>query len=248
MNSSVANESAAAHHIRCETPKPRMAKVELSPLTLREKREEYGRILRRASELAGMNRDQTAAFAVEWHNSDRLTIAYLDQHEFLPAAFRIATGVIVPAGGYDYASTSVSYALGQQRMVSGTLSGSRGSFYGGTRTTGGYSGRVGISPRLIVEPGVTLNRISLPFGRFSANILSTRVVLTPTPRMQAASLIQYNPTAHTLTASARLRWEYTPGSEFFVVFTDGRNTAPVEGTPGLVNRSVAVKLTRLLRF
>ncbi len=195
-----------------------------------------------------MNRDQTAAFAVEWHNSDRLTLTYLDQYEFLPGAFRIAGSVIVPPGGYDYASTIVSYALGQQRMMSGTLSASRGSFYGGTRATGGYSGRIGISPRLIVEPGVTVNRVTLPFGRFSANILSTRVVLTPTPRMQAASLIQYNPTSHTLTASARLRWEYTPGSEFFVVFTDGRNTAPVPGTSGLVNRSFATKITRLLRF
>jgi len=38
-----------------------------------------------------------------------------------------------------------------------------------------------------------------------------------------------------------------PGSEFFIVYSDGRNTseAPV---PGLVNRSVALKLTRLLRF
>lgn len=36
-----------------------MAKADLAAPTLREKREEYGRILRRASELAGMNRDQT---------------------------------------------------------------------------------------------------------------------------------------------------------------------------------------------
>lgn len=37
-----------------------MAKADLPDLTLREKRAEYGRILKRASELAGFNRDQTA--------------------------------------------------------------------------------------------------------------------------------------------------------------------------------------------
>jgi transcriptional regulator with XRE-family HTH domain len=37
-----------------------MAKVELPALTIREKRADYGRILRRASELAGLNRDETA--------------------------------------------------------------------------------------------------------------------------------------------------------------------------------------------
>lgn len=37
-----------------------MAKAELPDLTLREKRADYGQVLRRASEIAGMNRDQTA--------------------------------------------------------------------------------------------------------------------------------------------------------------------------------------------
>jgi ribosome-binding protein aMBF1 (putative translation factor) len=49
-----------APRIRCEVPKPRMAKADLEPLTLREDRANYGAILRRASELAGMNRDETA--------------------------------------------------------------------------------------------------------------------------------------------------------------------------------------------
>ena len=57
---SVTAEHARTHHIRSESPKARMAKAALPDLTLREKRAEYGRILRRASEIAGMNRDETA--------------------------------------------------------------------------------------------------------------------------------------------------------------------------------------------
>lgn len=60
----MAQDSAALaerrHRIRCETPSPHMAKAKLPDLTLREERAEYGAILRRASEIAGMNRDQTA--------------------------------------------------------------------------------------------------------------------------------------------------------------------------------------------
>ena len=133
-------------------------------------------------------------------------------------------------------------------MVSGTLSASRGSFYNGTRTTAGYSGRLSFSSRFIMEPGITLNTVDLPYGAFSANLLNTRMVITPTPRMQAASLLQFNPSTHTMTASARFRWEYIPGSELFVVYTDGRNTSPAPSVPGLLNRSFAVKVTRLLRF
>jgi hypothetical protein len=42
-------------------------------------------------------------------------------------------------------------------------------------------------------------------------------------------------------------WGTSPGSEPFLVYSDGRDTAPA--TPlGLPNRSIALKLTRLLRF
>ena len=52
--------TVGAQHIDREVPKPRMAKAGLPDVTLREKRRNYGQILKRASELAGFNRDQTA--------------------------------------------------------------------------------------------------------------------------------------------------------------------------------------------
>lgn len=60
MNPSVAKPATSAPRIRCELPHPRMAKAKLPDVTLSEERAEYGAILRRASEIAGMNRDQTA--------------------------------------------------------------------------------------------------------------------------------------------------------------------------------------------
>jgi hypothetical protein len=44
-----------------------------------------------------------------------------------------------------------------------------------------------------------------------------------------------------------MRWEYVPGSELFVVYSDGHDTTST--TPiGLLNRTFAIKATRLLRF
>lgn len=57
MGATVANAAAASHLLRREMPRPTMAKADL---TNREKRAEYGRILRRASAIAGFNRQQTA--------------------------------------------------------------------------------------------------------------------------------------------------------------------------------------------
>jgi len=65
--------------------------------------------------------------------------------------------------------------------------------------------------------------------------------------MLISSLVQFNVDTHTLSSSARLRWEYTGGSELFVVYSDGRDTTAV-GFPLLQNRTFAIKVTRLFRF
>jgi hypothetical protein len=131
--------------------------------------------------------------------------------------------------------------------VSGRLSASTGSLYDGTKSEVTYSGRWGVVPRFSIEPGVTIDWVHLPDGDFTARLLTSRFTLTPSARMLVSSLIQYNTAGNSLTSSVRLRWEYTGGSEVFIVYSDGRSTQHV-GFPGLLNRTVAVKATRLLRF
>ena len=92
-----------------------------------------------------------------------------------------------------------------------------------------------------------MNWVDLPFGNFITRLAGARLVIAPTARLGFSSFVQYNATAHSLTSSARMRWEYTPGSEVFVVYSDGRDTT-APGYPGLLNRSFAVKVTRLMRF
>ena len=75
-----------------------------------------------------------------------------------------------------------------------------------------------------MEPNITLNWVKLPFGDFNARLIGLRLAVAPTARLGFGGLTQFNPTARTLTSSARMRWEYTPGSELFVVYSDGRDT------------------------
>ena len=89
--------------------------------------------------------------------------------------------------------------------------------------------------------------MDLPYGKFTASVINARTVLTATARLGFSSLVQYNGTQHTLSSSVRMRWEYSPGSELFVVYSDGRNTL-LPGFPDMVNRSLAMKMTRLVRF
>jgi hypothetical protein len=194
------------------------------------------------------NRQLSGLFQIDFDNSDQWTLEYVRDFEYLPRAFQIAPAVTLPIGGYDYDTVRMIYELGQQRRVSGVVSVATGTFYDGHKKEATFtSGRIALSGRLNIEPGVTLNWVDLPYGSFKNRLLTARGVFTPSPRTLISSLIQFNASDHTVSSSVRARWEYVPGSEFFVVYSDGRNTSDAI-VPGLVNRSFAIKLTRLLRF
>jgi len=194
------------------------------------------------------NKDLRGQFSVQFQNGDSWTpVDVRDQYEFVPRSFVINPGTTIPQGGYHYRSVRTSYSLGQQRMISGAIAAGHGTLYNGRRTEVGYSGRMAFLPQFAVEPSIALNWVRLPYGDFSAPVVSTRLIVTPNAKTALTSYLQYNGSSDTISASVRLRWEYRPGSELFVVYSDGRNTL-TGGYPDLLNRSVAIKATRLLRF
>jgi hypothetical protein len=139
------------------------------------------------------------------------------------------------------------YYLGPQRKVSGRLNLTRGSFYDGERTEAGFSGRLDLGARVGVEPRLAFNWVDLPAGSFLAQVVSSRVSFTLSPRMALASLVQFSSNSSMLSSNIRFRWEYQPGSDLFVVYNDGRSTLP-PGRLELENRTFVVKVTRLFRM
>ena len=65
--------------------------------------------------------------------------------------------------------------------------------------------------------------------------------------MFTSALLQYSSGANVMSANVRLRWEYRPGSQLFVVYNEERDTL-TRRFPDLVNRAFIVKVNRLLRF
>jgi hypothetical protein len=77
--------------------------------------------------------------------------------------------------------------------------------------------------------------------------MGSRVSFTPTPRMFVSALLQFNSSSSAMSSNVRLRWEYRPGSELFVVYNEDRDTRAPR-FPQLSNRAFIVKINRLLRF
>ena len=193
------------------------------------------------------SREAIGRFEVELQSSDVARVEYSRIFEWIPESFGIAPDVEILPGAYHFQDVRASYQLGNQHRVSGTISAARGSFWGGTKTEVGYRGRAELSWRFYLEPGITFNFVDLPVGEFTTKLISTRATFTFTPRVFTSALIQYNSTANALSGNYRFRWEYQPGSDLFVVYSDGRDTR-VRGYPELVNRTFVIKATRLFRF
>ena len=61
--------------------------------------------------------------------------------------------------------------------------------------------------------------------------------------------MQYNSATGSVGANVRLRWEYHPGSELFVVYNENRDDALRPNRfPQIANRALIVKINRLFRF
>ena len=137
---------------------------------------------------------------------------------------------------------------GTQRAVAANLLLEHGTFYGGHRTAFSASrGRLSLGARFSVEPTYTVNWLDLPAASATTHLLGSRVTYTMTPRMFVAALVQYSSSNTSLSTNLRFRWEYQPGSEFFIVLNEQRDTA-LSGFPGLTNRALVLKINKLLRY
>ena len=104
-----------------------------------------------------------------------------------------------------------------------------------------------VTQRIALEPTLSMNRVSLPYGDFTATLVSTRATWTIKPLMFVSGLVQYNSSNNSLSTNVRLRWEYQPGSELFVVYNDLQDTSQRRDLL-LLSRSFVVKLTRQFRL
>ena len=193
-------------------------------------------------------REAQASFNTEFETSDAFSVDVASAYELLELPFEIHADVTIPPGRYEFADVTLGYTLGGQRRANGRLTVQFGQFFDGDLKALGFSsGRIEVLPQFSLEPSASVNRVELPQGSFTTTVLRTRANYSFTPRMFVSGLFQYSSGAETLSTNLRLRWEYSPGSELFVVYTDERTTVGPR-SPALENRVFVVKFNRLLRF
>ncbi len=181
-----------------------------------------------------------------FESSDRLVVTHSVTEEHLLDGFDLSSDVAVPAGNYRFARSGIRFWLGTHRAVSGYVRYEFGEFFGGTRREVSYWGRAEVNRRFSMEPNISLNWIDVPGGEVQAQVSRLRATYTVSPQSFVGALVQYNSAAQLMSANVRFRWEYSPGSDVFVVFSTNRDGD--DALSGLTDRALVVKFTRLFRF
>jgi hypothetical protein len=202
-----------------------------------------------------------ARFGTEFESSDQFQLDLVRSYDFLDLPFTPAgSPTAIAPGGYSFDAVTAAMTFGAQRPISGTVTVQAGEYYDGTihsitlgpgpQTSGG---RVSVLKQLSFEPTFSVTRISLPSATFTTRLARTRVDYGFSPLMFLSALLQYNSADRAFGTNLRFRWEYAPGSEIFLVYTDERDMTDDGFTPapairGLKNRAFVFKLNRLWRF
>lgn len=188
---------------------------------------------------------------VIFERGDLIRVAVHDKFERVDRPFRIAPSVVVPPGIYKGGNINIEYNLDPSKRITGApiieYLGEWG-FFGGKRNTVRLNPFIKFSERLSIDARYEINRVTLPFGNFTAHVLNARVNYSFSKKLLTSTTIQYNSTSNNLIGlNFRLNYIYRPNDDFFFIYNQAQNLSEGIGQ-GLINRSVMVKLTHSFDF
>lgn len=154
-------------------------------------------------------------------SGDGVDWSYTPEFEHLNAPFVISPGVAIPPGSYRWGRSQAQASTATKRAWVADLAWSWGGFYDGKRKQLG----VGFTwkPSTHASTGVRVERndVTLPYGRFSTDILSARGDYNFSPNVSWQNLVQYDTESRLLGAQSRFRWILKPGNDLFLVIDRG---------------------------
>jgi hypothetical protein len=164
------------------------------------------------------------------------------QYERLFEPFEIFEDIILPADEYRWTNLGLFMITNQGRPFSVTGFALAGEFFNGDRfaTEATLSWRP--SRYFRSQSTWAHNKVDLPAGDFSTNILRQRFGVSLNPDLVFDALVQHNDAEESLNLNLRINWQYRPGSNLFVVYNQGWD-APGIGDLALRDRQLIVKMT-----
>jgi hypothetical protein len=162
--------------------------------------------------------------------------------------FNIYKNVFIPVGEYHWTRHQLTYGTSESRRMIMTFFERFGTYYNGHLNEARIGGTYRGSERLSFALTEQWNRFRLPIpeGNFSVLVGSFQTNYSFSRFLTLSSLIQMD-TANTQAVSAnfRVRWNYRPDSDLYVIYTAGTRFASLVAAnpPQFYENRFAIKFT-----
>ncbi|HED64643.1 MAG TPA: hypothetical protein ENJ09_03705 [Planctomycetes bacterium] len=185
-------------------------------------------------------------FGIRWNSGDEFGFSYDHVHDELREDFEISDGVVIPTGSYDYDRVRFDAETAELRPVSADFSLSGGEFFDGHRTALSTALRFRTGPFFKAHLEYERNRITLPGGDFTTQIVGLRTKFSFTPDLSWNTFLQWDNESDTVGINSRLRYIPKPGREVFFVVNQTFDKSASGFEP--VQQGIAFKVSTTLRF
>jgi hypothetical protein len=189
-------------------------------------------------------RDHRITTGVQFQNNGSVTVTTRETFERLDDPFFIRPDIAIAAGDHTFREYSLSAQGDRSRAISGNGSLNWGEFWNGDRTSIGAGVSLKPSFRWNLDLDYTRNRVTLPAGAFTTDLVGARFIYGFNPYAFFNAFVQYNTDTSQVSSNLRFNWTHSPLSDLYVVYNDTRDTS--QG--GLVDRAIIVKFTNLFDF
>jgi len=202
-----------------------------------------------APDLSGalQTQEYQATFRANFHNGaytdDDIVDAFAQR---INTPFNIYKNVVIPAGMYRWTRHQLTYGSRQDRKFTLRLFERFGTYYNGHLNEARVRWSYRASEHLSLDFSEQWNRFRLPEGNFSVVFGSIQANYAFSRFLFLSTVLQMN-TSNTQAASAnvRLRWNYRPDSDLYVIYTAGQRFASLAAANplALMEHRFVVKFT-----
>ncbi len=190
-------------------------------------------------------------FDTELKAGQQVTLTYRTSYESVRDTFSVSGDIPVLPGDYWFREGELRFMAARQSRIRPTFTLTAGSFYDGHRVS--LAANPAWNPSSHLELGVDylFNAIRFP-GRgvsMDLHVARARIQAAYDAHLSLSTFLQYNSSAHTASANARLRYNFREGNDLWVVYNETANTDRgllVPEPPFSQSRALMVKYTHTL--
>ena len=187
-------------------------------------------------------------FKVRNNDDDGIEIAYKMQKENLLNSFEISDGIVVPAGNYDYDTTTIELETAAHRRADIDIEYEFGDFFGGDIQT--IAAEFGWRPSKHFRTSLAyeVSDVDLPQGSFTTRLASANFEVVFSNTLSWVNLLQYDNVSDSIGLNSRLHWVPQAGRNVYLVLNHNYEERLGDGSFHSVSSDLTLKADYTFRF